>query len=338
MKRLMGLIVSLALLTGILAGCAQTPADNTATPESTPSAPEATPPSETPETPEPSETPEEAAWPRTITDAAGHEVVLEKKPERITLLHTYYMEHFLLLGEPPTASALGNALGQTETIETTEMFGPYLEGVEIMDLGSAREINLEAILESEPDVIVTFSAQGGLDKTYDQLVQIAPVVLLDYAAPWQDQLLDCAEVVGREDEAQSMIAEIEATLADTKEAMAQYADRTFALFRTDGKDFITRGDAKYYETFGITKPEGYPDTWETVSLEAVAGMNPYYIVFQHNYEAAAAFVESLESSSVWQSIDAVKNGRIYYFEDSMNTFGPLALRLTAEKLAELYSE
>lgn len=335
MKRLMGLIVSLALLTGILAGCAQTPADNTSTSESTSAAAES---SGAPESTEPSATLEEAAWPRTITDAAGHEVVLEKKPKQITLLHTYYMEHFLLLGEPPTASALGNALGQTEAIEKTEMFGPYLEGVEIMDLGSAREINLEAILESEPDIIVTFSAQGGLDKTYDQLVQIAPVVLLDYAASWQDQLRGCAEIVGKEDEAQSVIAEIEKTISDTKEAMGRYADRTFALFRTDGKDFITRGDAKYYETFGITKPEGYPDTWETVSLEAVAEMNPYYIVFQHNHEAAAAFVESLGSSSVWQSIDAVKNERIYYFEDSMNTFGPLALRLTAAKLVELYSE
>lgn len=319
MKRLMGLIVLLALLTGIAAGCAQTPPENRSTPEST------------------SSVPEKAGWPRTITDAAGHEVVLEKQPERITLLHTFYMEHFLLLGTPPTASSIGNALGQTEALQQSEMFGPFLKDVEIMNLGSASEINLETILESDPDVIVTFSTQGGLDKTYDQLVQIAPVVLLDYTSSWQDQLRDCAEIVGKEDEAQSMITEIEKTIADTKEAMASYADRTFALFRTDGKNFITRGNAAYYETFGITKPKGYPDTYETVSLEAVAEMNPYYIVFQHNHEAAAAFVKSMEASSVWQSIDAVKNGRIYYFDENMNTFGPLALRLTAEKLAEIYS-
>ncbi len=101
MKRLMGLIVSLTLLIGILAGCAGTPAENTTTPESTPSAADRR------------ATPDEAAWPRMIADAAGHEVVLEKQPVRITLLHTYYMEHFFLLGTPPTASAIGNALGQT---------------------------------------------------------------------------------------------------------------------------------------------------------------------------------------------------------------------------------
>ncbi|SHI14677.1 iron complex transport system substrate-binding protein [Sporobacter termitidis DSM 10068] len=332
MKRLIGLVVSLALLTGIITGCAGTPAGTGGASGSTPSAADTT--NGAPET----AAPEAAVWPRTITDAAGHEVVLEKKPERITLLHTYYMEHFLLLGTPPTASAIGNALGQTEALEKSEMFAPYLEGTSITDLGSAREINPEAVLESEPDVIVTFSAQGGLDKTYDQLVQIAPVVLLDYTASWQEQLLDCAEIVGKETEARDLVAEIEKTISDTKEALGRYTDRTFALFRTDGKAFITRGDAKYYETFGIMKPQGYPDTYETVSLEAVAEMNPYYIVFQHNREAAAAFVESLASSSVWQSIDAVKNGRIYYFDENMNTFGPLALRLTAEKLVQIYSE
>jgi len=310
-------MVSLVLCAGLLVGCQGDP-----------------------EGPDPSGTlnPDGSAWPRTITDAAGHEVVLEKQPERIALLHTVYLEHFLLLGTPPTASAIGNILGQTEALEDSEMFAPYLEGVEIIDLGSAREVNLEAILESNPDVIVTFSAHVGLEKTYDQLVQIAPVVLLDYTASWQDQLLECAEVVGKEAEAQKLIGEIEKAISDAKKAMEQYSDRTFALFRTDGKNFITRGNAKYYETFGITKPEGYPDTYETVSLEAVAEMNPYYIVFQHNYKAAKGFVESLEASSVWQSLDAVKNGRLYYFDENMNSFGPLAMRLTAEKLTKLYSE
>jgi iron complex transport system substrate-binding protein len=74
-----------------------------------------------------------------------------------------------------------------------------------------------------------------------------------------------------------------------------------------------------------------------MSLEAVAEMNPYYIVFQHNYEAASAFVENQSSFSVWRSMDAVKNGRIYYFDENMNSYGPLAMRLGAEKLARLYS-
>jgi iron complex transport system substrate-binding protein len=329
MKKLIGFLVSIALLAGLLIGCAGTPDNSgTGTPATT----------ESENTPE-SDKSETAVWPRTITDAAGHQVVLAKEPKRITLLHVFYLEEFLLLGTPPTASAIGNVLGQMEALDESEMYAPYLEGVDIMDLGSAREINLEAILESNPDVIVTHAAQGGVADVYDQLVQIAPVVLLDYTASWQDQLLDCAEIVGKEDEAQKLIAEIEPAISSTKDVAAQHTDRTFALFRTDGKNFMPQGAAAYYDTFGLSKSEGFPDaSGESLSLEAVAEMDPYYIVFQHNYDASVAFVESMESSSVWQSLDAVKQGRIYYFDENMNTFGPRAMQLAAEKLADIYSE
>ncbi|KXL52223.1 Fe(3+)-citrate-binding protein YfmC precursor [Anaerotignum neopropionicum] len=325
MKKVLGLILAMSLALALFSGCA-----NASTQKTT-----SQPVSASTET---EETKDTAKWPRTITDAAGHEVFLDKQPERITLLHSYYMEDFLALGTPPTSCAIGNSLGQTEELSSSEMFAPYLKGVEIMDLGSAKEINLEAILESAPDVIVTFAAQGGVDENYDQLVQIAPVVLLDYTATWQNQLLGCAEIVGKETKAQYLIAEIEEKISDAKKVAQKYPDRTFVLFRTDSKGFITRGNAVYYETFGLTRSEGYPDTYETISLEAVTEMDPYYIVFQHNYDAATTFVESMKDSSVWQSLDAVKNGRIYYFDENMNTFGPLAMNLTAEKLIEIYTK
>jgi iron complex transport system substrate-binding protein len=143
--------------------------------------------------------------------------------------------------------------------------------------------------------------------------------------------------VGKETEARNTIAEIEKVILNSKEIIAGHRDRTLALFRTDGKVFMIQGPSKYYETFGITRPTGFSAVYENVSLEAVSEMNPYYIVFQHNYEAATAFVKGMGSSSVWQSIDAVKNERIYYFDENMNTYGPLAMRLAAEKLARLYS-
>jgi iron complex transport system substrate-binding protein len=322
MKKLAILFFSIALLTDILAGCRKSSAGNIG------GAPDAA---------QSNIMPESAAWPRTITDATGHKIVLEKKPERITLLHVFYLEHFLLLGVPPTAAAIGNVLGQVESLEQSEMYAPCLKDLEMINLGSAREINLEAILESAPDVIVAFSVHAGLDRVYDQLVQIAPVVLLNFSAPWQDQLMECAGIVGRETEARNIVAEIETTIARSKEIIAKHSDRTLALFRTDGKVFMNQGPSKYYDSFGIKRPNGFSAAYENVSLEAVAEMNPYYIVFQHNYEAAAAFVKGLGSSSVWRSIDAVKNGRISYFDENMNSYGPLAMRLGAEKLARLYS-
>ena len=280
---------------------------------------------------------EEALWPRTITDAAGNKVVLKEQPKKIALLHTIYLEHFLALGTPPIASAGSSTGNAMKAVNEWETLKPYNKTADIIDLGSSRELNLEAILEAKPDVIVTFKEHGNLDKIYDQLVQIAPVVQIDFDSSWQDQTLACAEIVGKESEAKEFIKETESIIFLSKEKLSKYNEKTIALFRTDGKSFITRGDKDYYETFGITKPKGYPDNFETLSLEAVAEMNPDYIVFQDFTETAQTFVKTQEKSSVWNKLDAVQKGNVIYLDDSLNTFGPLAMRLTAEKLVNIYS-
>jgi len=326
MKRLMGLIVSIALLTGLLTGCAGTLAGNSTSTAASMSEAKI------------GNDVKKAAWPRTITDAAGNKVVLAKQPQRIAILHSLYLEYFFALGTPPIASmgaSTGNAMKALEEWETLK---PYAGTADIMDLGSARDLNLEAILAAKPDVIVTFKGQGHVAQMYDQLVQIAPVIQVDFNASWQDQTLACAEIAGKEAFAQDFIKETETIISSAKDKLSKHKGKTIALFRTDGKSFISRGTKEYYETFGIAKPSGYPDDYQTLSLEAVAEMKPDYIVFQDSTQTAQTFVKAQETSSVWQSLGAVKNEQVLYFDDSLNTFGPLAMRITADKLMQIFSE
>ncbi len=324
MKKLIVLLMALTLFSSFMVGCSKSPAQDTGSSvdKNTPN------------------TAEDGAWPRTIVDGAGNEIVLEKQPKRVTLLHIVYMEHLLALDTHPTAAAIGNAFGEVEGLDQSELFAPYLKGADMMVLGNSTDLNLEAVLESDPDLMVTFYNPTGL-QVYDQLVEIAPVVQLDYNSTWQEQLLMIGKLLGKEELAEKRIEETEKKIAHTKEKLGQHTDKTLALFRTDGKNFIAQGSSKYYEAFGISKPSTFPDTakpGDTTSLEGVAEMNPDYIVFQHNYDMAKAFVESLASSSVWQSMDAVKNGRIYYFDENMNSYGPLTFNLAADKLLEIYSK
>lgn len=344
MKRSIGLMLVMAMLALAAAGCTAAPANSPA------STPQVTPDAGTPAvqsaTAEPTTEPasEESQWPKTIIDGAGNEIVLEKKPERVTLLHVVYMEYFLMLDAPPTAAALGNALGEMETLEVSEMFAPYFKDsdIEMTMLGNSKDLSMEALLASAPDVIVTFYNPAGLDM-YEQMVKIAPVVQIGFTDPWQDQMTLIGSILGKEAQAQAIIEETEQIIEGAKETLSAYADRSLAVFRTDGKGFIAQRTAKYYDAFGLTRPEGFGDTADsiaamTVSLEAVAEMNPDYIVFQHNLDATNAFIESLESSSVWQSLDAVKNGHVYFFDENMNSFGPMAMQLAAKKLVEIYAQ
>lgn len=275
---------------------------------------------------------ESAQWPRTIVDAGEHEITLDQQPNRIVILHSNYLEYFLALGIPPIASAGASVGTAQQALDTYETLIPYKGTAEIMDIGSAREINLEAVLEAQPDVIVTFAGHGGLDQIYDQLMKIAPVILLDFSDTWQNQTRTCAEIVGKEDIAEKLIQETEQAIEHAKNSLSEQ-DKTVALFRTNGGTaFVGRGNKSYYEAFGIKAPETYTFGYETFSLEAVAGMNPDYIIFQDYISISEGFVQSQEGSSVWGNMDCVKAGNILYFDDSLNTFGPLAMRLTAEKL------
>ncbi|MDR1405401.1 MAG: ABC transporter substrate-binding protein [Candidatus Methanoplasma sp.] len=279
-------------------------------------------------------------WPRIITDAGGNVVELEKKPERIALLHTVYLEYLLALGVVPAASAgasVGTAADAVNTWATLESYRDSTEN--IIDLGSARELSLEAILDSDPDVIITFVGHAGVDIIYDRLVMIAPVVLMNYSDTWQEQMKDLAEIVGKESEALKVIEEIEEIVYSAKNTLSS-KDKTFAIFRTGGgKSFITRGDAGYYEMFGLKAPQGWPtEMGPVLTLEAVAGMNPDYIVFQDTLSASKMFVESQEAFATWGALEAVKNNNVFFFDDSLNSLGPLTLKLTAQLLLDVYSE
>ncbi|BFH23164.1 hypothetical protein J6TS7_38530 [Paenibacillus dendritiformis] len=160
------------------------------------------------------------------------------KPERIAVLHPLYLDYFFALDTPPIASS--SAVSAMEEFATLQ---PYAGTAEIADLGSGRNLNLEAIIASNPDVIVTF--KGHIDANDEELSKIAPV------------------------------------------------------------------------------------------LEALSEMNPDYIIFQHNLDAAKASVQEKESSAVWQSLKSVKNNHVLFFDNSLNTGSVLAIRLAAENFMEL---
>lgn len=331
MKRWMGMMVSLILLMGVLAGCAggasQTPSATTAA-----TGQESQQPSEA-GTKE-ADSNKKSEWPRTITDATGNQVVISERPERIAVLHPLYMDYFFALGVPPIAS--GNAVSALKEFATLQ---PYAGTAEVEDLGSGRDLNLEAIMAAKPDVIVTF--KGHIDGKYEELSKIAPVVQIDYSDKWENATMMCAQIVGKEELAEQLIKETKEKIEKTKEQMGDLKNKSFALLRVDSKNSFTAQGTKntvyYNETdgFGLKKPEQYPEEGAGLSLEALAEMDPDYIIIQHSPDLAKAAVQEKEDSTVWKSMKAVKDKHVLYFDNSLNTGSVLAIRLAADNFMKL---
>lgn len=329
MKKLIGLIVSLFLLTSILAGCAGIPAGSgaIATPETKVETGVAA-----------------AAWPRTIKDSLGKQITLEKKNKRVAILDFGFMESMLALETPPLASTYAE-----RSLKGFRTLQPYATSTQIEELGEGKAPNLEKLAELAPDLILQTAEAEHLDmKLYERASQIAPVVTFN-SSDWKKQLRNFAECLGEEPKAEAYIASIEELLIESRKKLSGYNDKTVALlFERSGSkgNFVITGSAENPVWFdketglGLTLPDGYPRKGEAVSLEGLAAMNPDYIFLfgslgsEANQYKQSYLSEKTQASSVWQSLSAVKNGHVYYLDAAVRAAGPLSIKLGIETIVE----
>lgn len=322
MKKLMGLVASIALLTGMLVGCAGTSAqNNTSIPESASSTTEAiTSPKTETSAPQTSEN-VEAVFPLAYTDARGKEVMIEQKPKRIAATTWMITEKLLALDDPPVAA------DTIETMTSWDSMKKYLEKYHVEDLGT--EVNLEKLLEVKPDLILATQAN---EKIYDQLEAIAPVVVFDSGlmfGDWQVSTREVAKVVGEEAAAEVFVSDLKARIVKAREKIS-INGKSVAFLRLWSKTIYSMGIdtcAAYYDGadgLGLTIPRGYPQEIGELSLESLTELNPDYIFISTSEDEA--YMGELGKNSVWNALTAVKEGHIYPMGLSGLAGGPLAAK------------
>ncbi len=275
----------------------------------------------------------EPKWPRTYVDGLGKEVTIENEPECIIVLHFGYTEYLLALDIVPVGVASLSIAQQFKTLNQ------YEELNTITDVGEAVSPNLEKILELQPDLII--AGAGIHDDMRDSLEKIAPVVFKKNYGSWDETLMDYAQMLGHEEKAEQYIESSKDIISRTRKELEKYSDKTFVFLRPASKsEFGVVGYkvfSHYHDPqngFDMNVPENYSELWTEISLEALTEMNPDYIFFQDNEEICRQKVEEMASSSVWNSITAVKEGNIGYLDISLNTGSPLAIRLASEQILE----
>lgn len=317
MKKLLALLVSIALLTGLLAGCAGAPAKDST-----------------------SGAAGETAWPRTVEDDYGHRITLAEKPERVVVLYYGHIETLIVLGHPPVGAALAHtAMRGFETLEQ------YADKIEIIDVGDPSKPNLERILEVAPDLIIGTATHTGV---YDDLSKIAPTVLFN-SEDWEANLYDYAECLGAEKEAEQYIAGVDALMTDARKKLSEYKDKTFFIAFDLGKNTfgaigtkVTRQQVFFDDEtgLGLTAPAGSPEEFGQISLESLAEFNPDYIFIigklgseKTGYEPT--FWEAgTEDSNIWKSLKAVQAGNVYFLDPACLTGSPLGIKLAIETIAD----
>lgn len=210
----------------------------------------------------------------------------------------------------------------------------YRDDESIVDLGSHREPDLEAVVAAEPDLII-----NGQRFTQHQakLAELAPDAVILNLDPREDQPLDAelkraveqlGKIFGKEPEATKLADDLDAAVERAKKAYPAGA-KVMALNSSGGElGYIAPGAGRVlgpiFPLLGLTPAleiEGASDDHEgdDVSVEAIAQANPDWILVMDRDAAVAADEAGFQpadqviaGSAALQGVTAVQQGNIVY--------------------------
>ena len=308
-RRLAAALSAAALSAGLLAGCGSGSAD-----KADDDAPAAA----------------SGAYPVTVEHAFGTTTVGEA-PKRVVSVGYTDDQAMLALGVKPVGMVdqYPNPAGKKPDINTQwpwvkDKWGDTRPEV-VMKNGDSGP-DYEKIAALRPDLIV--SVYSEIDKAaYDKLSKIAPTVgrtkgeKEPFSAPWQDNAVQIAKALGKEDEGTELVQGIQDKLATAKKAHPKFANQTAVALSwyknsvapftsTDVRGRLLTGIGFTYQKEIDKVADGKfftalsPERVDLVDVDRVFVVND------------KADQEALKKFKLFGNLDAVKKGNVSYLLDS----------------------
>lgn len=324
-RKLPALLLSAALLLGAAAcsgGGAATP-----TPSMQPTAPAA------------SAAPQSDGEPRTVVDAAGREVAVPEKVDRLAITcNGGAAQELTILG------ASGRIVAQPDTAKFPQLRKMFPAYNDVVDAGSFDDVNIEEMIKADPDFIfVGVSSTQGNAKleeagfaTYTMLIGWAGIDSL------KQEFLNVGAILGNEEQAQALVSYWDEKIAMVEDAVSKVPEAERKVVYYTGKE-ITKANSSGWtwpliETSGgiSALPEGSKGE---VNVEDVINWNPDVIITQGNTD-----ISGLLSDDRIQDITAIADGEVYqcpigaFWWDRPSPESPLAFMWLAKTLYPDYTQ
>jgi iron complex transport system substrate-binding protein len=248
---------------------------------------------------------------RAFTHAMGQTCIPETA-QRVIALDTGEVDNALALGAPVVGAPIGDVL----------QYQAYLDGQldGISDTGTISEPNFEAILALDPDLII--GSKQRYEAIYDQLSAIAPTVFVEsLRVPWQDNFRFHADALGLSAEAEELIAEYNAHVAEVQTALGDALDSTtisIIRFRPGQVRLYLKSSFIGYilQDVGLPRPPAQDqDVFSAeISIEQMQDADAEYI-FVTGYDVEDSERAMFLESPLWQTLSAVQNEHVVDVND-----------------------
>jgi len=330
-KSMIIIIVTMAIILAVCAGCTGTNEQNSTGTPVTPST--SAPTLAYTAAPVPSGP---ACTPVTITQSDGKQAVLPCRPERIIVTNTDAAEMLIALG------AADKIVG---VVESTKNVSYIMEKIpQAVSIGDWQTPNIERMLALKPDVVISYASSR--PKNLDQInaANISIVYLDCYRLP---KLASDARAVGvltgHEQKAEEYAQMIENTTSTVMQRVtAVPASQLPTVYFEGYSDFTAAGtgsgsDDMLMMAGGKNIAAGLSSSSPKVSAEWVVSRNPAYVMKVMSAKETRPFsqiVPVMKTRTGWNTMTAVQQDQIYLFANSVE-YGPksyIGLAYTAKIL------
>lgn len=277
----------------------------------------------------------ETAFPVTIKDGLGNNVVIKQKPQKIVSLM-------------PSNTEIAFALGLDNEIVGVSDFDNYPKAALKKQKVGGQTFNVEKIIALKPNLVLAHASSAKLEKTgLQQLRDAGITVLVVNDAQNFAQVYDSIDMIGKAtgeaNKAAQMITGMKDKLAQIKAKAAQIKNKKQVFVEVQpAPEIYTAGKNTFMdEMLSVIHAENIASDqqgWIKMDQEVVIKHNPDVIVTTYGYYVKKP-VEQVLSRKGWENVKAVKNKQVFDVNsDRVSRPGPRIVEGVEDLAKAVYPE
>ena len=242
----------------------------------------------------------------TVTDMAGREITLDAPATKVVALTASDCEILAALGAEDTLVGRGEYCDYPESV------------LEVPAVQSGADTNLEQIIALEPQVVV----MAKMAQTEEQVAALEKAGIRVVVSDAQDiegvytAIRLIGALVGRNDEAEAMVADMQSTFADIAAKSENTGKTVYFEVSPLQWGLWTAGKGTFMDELatmcGLTNAFADVEGWAEISEEQVLERDPDYIVtISMYYGEGPTPVEEIKARTGWDTLKAVQNDAIF---------------------------
>lgn len=261
------------------------------------------------------------AGPTSLTDDAGREVILDGVPQRIVSL-------------APSSTEIVCAIGACDRLVGVTDFDDYpAEVADIPDVVLQAQVDVERVVEAEPDLVLAAGNEITPTSVIEQLEQLDLTVLVLYPETLDEVYADIelvGEALDEADTAAEVVAGMRDRVADVVATVegAEQPLTMYEVFFAEGSIY-TAGEGSFLasliELAGAEPVTG--DAQGLLSAEELVAADPELLLlgtasYDPSLADPEAALETVAARPGWGDLAAVREGRVVPYLDDIVTTRP----------------